>query len=169
MNTGTLVITAVLVIICVLPFVLMALGRRKKKKQLLQLVYQIPEAQNSSLTHVEYCGDILVCMDAQERYVFFAKNSKNKKQSWKCVDLHTVVRCEPFKQSRSVKGDGGSYTVIDRLELRFFSSKNANDFVRLTFYNANKNLQPTSELEVINRWAEMINSAVELRKKRNRQ
>lgn len=168
MNTGTLVITTVLVIIVMLPFILMAIGRRRKKQQLLQLIRTLPEAQGRSLIDIEYCGDILICWDADKRYLFFAKHTKDLKQSSKCIELNTVVRCEPFKQSRNLKDDGGSHTVIDKLELQFFGLASVEKCVKLTFYNADKNLLPTTELEVMNRWADMINAEVGYHRKKGK-
>ncbi|MBP9150879.1 MAG: hypothetical protein KBF73_01210 [Flavobacteriales bacterium] len=160
MSIEMLVLGTLLTAICIVPFGLMAIGRRKKREQLLQLIENLRQAEGNTFTNVEYCADILLATDEQKKYLFFAKITKDGVQTSKCVDLGQVTRCEGFKQSHVVKNENGSYPVIDRLELRFFGAKNDQQLIKLELYNADESFKVDSELELMNRWEETVNLVV---------
>ncbi len=78
MNLDNIIIAAIAITICVVPFILMDRSRKKKQKRTLQSLINLANQKNCNISKYEICGDFIIGIDEIERFVFFFKKLEDK-------------------------------------------------------------------------------------------
>ncbi|MHB1147880.1 MAG: hypothetical protein ACYC01_09835 [Lutibacter sp.] len=165
MNSGTLIVGAIILVACILPFVLMIRSRKKKEKQLLLSLMAIANNHNCKITRHELFEEFGIGLDEKaNKLFFFRKISEN--EIAKHINLADVKSCKVNKTSHSIGNSGENYNTIDRLELQFsfFDKKNQDEF--LVFYNVDENTQLSGEIFTIENWDKIVNNRLKLQQKK---
>lgn len=159
MDLGSLIIGAIIVLLCILPFILIQIRNNKRdKKKLLDLSNSAKE-HNCKITKHEFCGNYLIGIDEVNNFVFFHKIIKDQliKQF---VNLSSIEKSEIVKSTRTYIEKDGKAHVIEKLELAFIPNKKDNEVLLMEFYNENVSFQLNGELQSIERWSHLINEHV---------
>ncbi len=151
MDTSTIIIGAILLAICILPFVLISRNRKKKERELLNSLSNLANEHHCKISQFEVCGDQMIGIDEDTKSIFFIKQTDKEKVA-KYVSLHTVQRCELVKTTANTAGD----TIIDRLELKFVPIDSHQPQYIIEFYNSSERFQLSGELQMIEKWFAII-------------
>jgi hypothetical protein len=155
MDLGTTLIGAIISIICLLPFVLMAVSRRKREKQLLQTLVDYANEYEGNITQHETVGDIIIGLDEKSNTVFFY--TKNK-----IAETKQYIRLADYKKCNvvSTTRDFNNSKVIDTVELSFIPIEKTTPIEELSLFNTKYNLQLSGELQLAEKWAKLVNSKI---------
>lgn len=162
MELSTIIMGAVLITICVLPFVLTSNGKKKREQKMLQYLTEIAKEHNCKIGQSECCNDFIIGIDEVANFVFFAKKNE-KRELQEVINLANIEYCNIINSSRTVKLKDENHTVIDKLELAFYSSQNKIE-KKLELYNSEDSLQLYMELQCIEKWSKLINEHVKKHK-----
>ena len=157
MDFGTTLIGAIIVAICVAPFVVMGQSNKQRTKQLLQSLTNLANQQACQISQYEICGDFAIGIDENKKHVFFYKQAKGKIEE-QHIDLAEVQQCKLVNTGRTINSKDGNYRIVDRLELSFIPSDPQKKEKKLEFYYSEKNIQLNGELQCIEKWAKTINA-----------
>lgn len=135
MDSGTLVIGAIMIAICILPFILINNSIKKQKKQLLQALLALSDQKNCKMTQYELGSNLAIGIDENADLLFFFKRLKDKE-----ISQHVNLK--------------------DKLELCISPKTKSRPDIFLEFYNSEENLQLNGELQLIEKWAKIINDQI---------
>jgi hypothetical protein len=158
MDTGTIITGAILLAVCILPFLLLG-GGKKRKKQLLQSLSQIAEKQNCKITRHELCGDLAIGLDESANCLFFYKKIHDKETA-QYAKLSGIRQCKPVSSHRQVNGKDRGHSAPAKFELKLTPVDSAQPDIVLEFFNADDTLQAAGELQVMERWAKIVNERI---------
>jgi len=155
MDLGTTLIGGIILIICLLPFILMGISRRKREKQLLQTLVDYAKQNGGNITQHETVGDFIIGMDEKTNTVFFYKKNKNG-ETTQHLHLADYKKCSVVSTTR----DFNNSKVIDTVELSFIPIEKSKPIEELLLFNTKENLQLSGELQLAEKWAKLVNSKI---------
>ncbi len=159
MDSGTLIIGAIVIAICILPFILIGNSIKKRKNKLLHSLSGLAAQKESKITQYDLGSDLVIGLDENTDFLFFFKRLKEKEISEQ-VYLKDMQNCRFINTSRTVRNKNESYQVTDKLELCISpKAKNRPDII-LEFYNSDENLQLGGELQLAEKWAKIVNDKI---------
>lgn len=141
---------AIVIAICILLIVFFQINKRKKENKKLQLLSAVASKHNSSITQHEFFGNLLIGLDEKSNYLFFI--NKSLPETEEPINLSEIQKCRVVNTSRAVMNT----TVIDKLELCFSPTDKNKPQVFLEFYNSDNNPTLVGELQLIEKWADII-------------
>lgn len=153
MNLISIISLAIIIVACIVLILLSKSSKRKKENKKLQLLSAITGKHNSSVTQNEFFGDLLIGLDEKSNFLFFINNSQSNKTE-QAINLSETQKCRVINTSRAVNNT----TVIDKLELCFTPLDKNTPQVSLEFYNSDNSPTLVGELQLIEKWAEIVKS-----------
>lgn len=157
MDLGSTLVGLIIIALCVIPFILLSRGSKRKNKQMLLELESIAKEQSCIINKHEFCGDFVIAIDEAKKHLFFYKEN-NQHQSKLFVDLAHIKSCRINKVDKRIQNMDGAYTIIDKLSLCFKPRANNQKEIQLELYNSDVNLQLSGELQLIEAWQQLINS-----------
>lgn len=164
MNLGTGLVGAILIAICMLPFVLMIRGRKKKEKQLLQSVLALANNHHCKISRYELSEEFAVGLDEIANQLFFFKKTTDKDIA-QHVNLAEIKTCRVIKTANGNGNKEDHFKSIDKLDLHFSFLDRKNSDISWAFYNVEENFELNGEIQMIEKWANIINKRLKIRQK----
>ncbi|MCC6690035.1 MAG: hypothetical protein IT235_00755 [Bacteroidia bacterium] len=160
MDLGTTIVGIIITIICIIPFALISISRKKKEKKLLQELTEFAEKNNCKISRYELWNSSTIGIDDTSLMIFYKKKSEEINISQQ-VTLSEIQKCRVSNSSRTVSNKNGNYTVVEKLGIGFlYHDKNKNEVV-LEFYNADyDSLTLTGELQLAEKWCNLFNEKI---------
>ncbi len=163
MDSGTVIIAAVLLAIALLPFVMLGKKYRNQKKQLLNALTTLAKKSQDKLSLFEAEGNFGIGISKGARKLYFARIIRDG-ITVQLTDLTEFYLCKLNTVSRNF---GKGEKVTDRIELVLFHKKLGQPQVSLDLYNSElDNLTLGNELHVAIRWEQIIEDLIKEQKKK---
>jgi hypothetical protein len=157
MDSGTILVTIILLSIAVLPFVLSGNSREKKKKSLFRKLLEMAEKNNCKITQHEFCGNFVVGLDGMTDHFFFCKKVENLEICEK-INLREFQSCKVINTNRTLNNKKEHFYVIDKLELCFYPVRKNLPETRIEIYNNDyDDLTLSGELQLAEKWVKLLN------------
>jgi len=154
MDSGTIIFSAVLIILCVVPFILIHRTKVNSQKKLIKSLKILAKSHNSEISKYEICGNVIIGLDNNSENVFYYKKFKEN-EIGKHVSLQNVKSCKVEQTQRS--GDG-VHKFTDKIVLHFEPKNKLLPVDSFEFYNAEESLQMNGELQDVERWTQVLQS-----------
>ncbi len=161
MNPYTVIAGAVLLAVCILPLFIIIRSRKKVENQMSKSLEKIANASNCQLSFKDLSGNFAIGIDDNKKFVFFFKNSKVAVIE-ESIELAKYKSCKVIKSSKTIKSGNGTYNEIEKLELNFIPKIKDNEEINLEFFNAEGSFQLNGELQVIEKWSNLINKRLQV-------
>jgi len=156
MDLGSAIIGAILFLGCIAPFVIMYYKRQNKENNKLQMLRDLAQQHNCALHHHEFCGDFVIGMDDEKKWVFFSKQGRDG-HSMQWVDLANTQSCQVSKKHSGLKSDIGKFGFTERVALDFLPLNGSKEASKFELYAKEINMQLSGELQLADRWSNRIN------------
>jgi hypothetical protein len=163
MELKFVLIGAILLAICILPIILVIRSGKKAERKMKQSLTSIANQNNCQISQYELCGDIVIGLDEIKNFVFF-HNRSNGKTTAQAIELANYQSCKIVKTSRTIKSNKGNYTEIEKLQLSFAPITKAGNEIILNFFIVDDSFQLNGELQVIEKWSNLINNRLNKKK-----
>ena len=160
MELGTVIMTAIILAVIIVPFLMLNRNSNKTKNQVLQVLDSLAKKHNCQLSQQEFGRSFAIGMDETNHFVFFYKKVKEHEYE-QFVDLSKIQFCKVENISRTAKINGLENKYVDRLYLSFVPLHNDKPEVRFEFFNSDITMQLGGELWAINKWVQLINVHLE--------
>lgn len=155
-NLSTSLIIMLFIGVCLVPIFLTKGNKKKRENAILQILNTIASKHNGKVGQFEISGDIAIGIDEANHFVYFYKKTKDKLEEL-YVDLSKVKSCKTNNISKVIKESEYNQKIIEKLELKFIPfSPNENE-VKFDFYDAEESMQLNGELQVIQKWTDLLN------------
>lgn len=151
MEMGTIITGAIVILLCILPFVLLGSGRRKRQKQLQQTLQAQAAQQGGKITRHDCLRDAAIGIDDEARTLFYVKNETTQH-----IRLQEFKTCRVINNTRTVDNN----RVVEQLALALTPTGNGRPDIQLEFYNAETDIQLNGELQLLEKWAQIVGAAI---------
>lgn len=158
MESGTTIIGLILLFIMVLPFILLSKKKSKGGKHFLSILFDLAKKNNSKISEHELWNNVAVGIDRDTHQLYFIRKTATNNIVYN-IDLSEIQKCRLVNSNRKVNYKGGSYNVIDRLELAFTYCDKIKPEIILEFYNSEyDSVALNGELQLASKWLKIINT-----------
>lgn len=139
-----------------LPFILIGRASKKNKKQLIDKLSKLAEKHSSVINESDHCNDFAIGLDTAEKALFYVK-AGNEGEKSQVVKLSEYKTTRVVNVSKTLSDNGSKTTVTAKLALALVPVNKDKAEIQLDFYNSEDKNQITSELELLNKWNELVN------------
>ncbi|MEY8780627.1 hypothetical protein AB9K32_09385 [Allomuricauda sp. XS_ASV26] len=160
MELGTISIGVVVIALSAMPFVLMAKGKKRKQKELLDKLKNIAASLGSDVANVDYGRKMALGISSAKNYILFYKETKDKIVE-KTVPVNTLLKCEVNEAKQRVRVNKRTEEILERIELVFYSKDKSAAPISFELYNADEYLQLNGELQLAKKWHGITKEAME--------
>ncbi|MBX2943920.1 MAG: hypothetical protein KF860_16415 [Cyclobacteriaceae bacterium] len=161
MYLGTTITSVLLIAACVLPIVISNRNRSKRMKLFFDKLNDFATQHSGQIDQHDVWNGTVIGIDKIKLKLFYIQTN-GESQIEKEIDLKNVQQCNVVNKSRTVNNNGDSTKVIERLDLCFVFVGKVTPDILLPFYDINRdNLSIDLELELINKWATLINALLD--------
>ena len=156
MDTGTIIITSILLLSCILPFIMMGKQRMKKEKQLLQALQKIATNNHETINTYDLMGKAAIGINNKNSQLYFYKKV-NEQIIETVVMLDTVKKCQLVKTERKNASQAITQSDIDKIELVFQFHDQQTESNHIVFYDvATDGFNINRELQLATKWLDII-------------
>ena len=156
MNLGTAITGAIFIAIFMLPFIFMLNGRKKKEKQLAKSILAIANNHHCKISQQDISEEFAIGLDETVNHLFFLKKTPDKEIA-QHVNLAEIKFCKVIKTGNTTGKKDNQHKSIDKLDLQFSFMDQKKQDVSFTFYNSEENFGLNGEIQLIEKWAKIIN------------
>jgi hypothetical protein len=156
MDTSTLIVSLVLIVLIMAPIIFLATKSSHNKKAKYNLMNSFFAGERLILSEYEAWGSHSIGIDSESGKVVFITFGRedNKIESF---DLHKVKKCEVSQVTRRVDSNT---QVTDMVGLKFLFKEPPTATQALEFFNNEMRVQLTNEAEIAKKWADLINNSI---------
>lgn len=151
MDLSASIIGIICIAICSVPFILIAINQRKKKKKLTNDFYELVQLHGCKIDDFEIGNNYIIGIDQQNRKLFFQSNLESNVHHH-IIDLDIIKNAE--KNIR--KTNQGEQIMQLNLILNPKSTNKAP--MNLVFFNFKHNHSLSGELQSLNNWIDKVNA-----------
>lgn len=156
---GNAIVGVIALIICVAPFVLMRISRRRKEKEHLNLLQKNADSQNCKVDRHASFGNCAIGLDSNRKVVFFHRRMHSDIHQTQ-IRLSDMVDCHFNTVTRPVDSGNGKVTVIDRIVLVLTPKDTKQKPIKLDFYDSDHDLQLSDQMTQIKVWYRLIQESL---------
>jgi hypothetical protein len=165
MDSVTIIMSLVMLGLVILPFAFTGRKYRKQKKQLVKALKGMAEKNQAKLSNYEICCNIGIGMDAESRFLFFARMIEDG-IAVQSAALGEMTRCKMNSPGR-ITEEGEKVTEL--IQLVFHPVSTSQPSVEMVVYNIDvDSLTLKGELQVAMKWEQIANNAIKNLKKPDR-
>ncbi len=157
---STLIVSAILMAVIIIPFLLMRSGIKKHEKELYAELADLAQKNSTEIGQYEVLKDIAVATDKSLEKLFFIHKNENLATT-QTIDLGIFTTCQLEKAVKVIRMETGDRTIIEKISLLFKSADRKNQPITLELFNTDyDSLTLAGELQLAEKWAALINDRV---------
>lgn len=153
MDLGTVVTAAIMLAVCVLPFVLMNQKKKKHIKHLKQTFNNFVNEHKQTIEVFETCGEVAIGFSTDSSHLFFVKEH-NTSTVKVCLDMKNI---SGVSIEKIFLNDSSSF---DKLGLTFNLKGNTLKLTQLIFFDCDDKRQLDGELQLVEKWQQLIQATI---------
>ena len=147
MDSTSLTIGIILLIVCVLPFILFSVINSKKRKKRIQNLIQKAKENNATIQEKDDWNQSIIGIDKTNKMLFFSKKSEEI-DKFISINISELLKCRIEKTENK-------HNVLEKLELELtFASRPT---IVLEFFNKDETRLILNEIEIIQKWQTLLN------------
>jgi len=161
MELGTAIVGIIVALICIVPFVILNINKKKREKHIFNILSNLAEENKTKTGQFEIWGNSSIGLDLNSQYILFSRQIKDIHIT-EVLKLSDIERSKVLKTTRSVSiNEGSPQTVIDKVEIVFDFIDNKKSNIVLEFYNSKTDrLTLAGELLLAEKWSNLINQCI---------
>lgn len=160
MNISFIAVCLIVVGSVLIPFFLFASSGRRERKEMETRIKQVVIKNKLNISESEIWGNTYIGVDTDQQKLVFLKLMASEIIE-QLVDLNTLKECQIMEKRKAVKNKKSQ--LLEKLDLEVLL-KNRESII-LNFYDIDQMLQEDFELQRIQKWKAILNSAISLGKK----
>jgi len=156
MDSATIIIAAVSLLICSLPFVIGRNNRKKRENALLNELKTNAKSRSIQLTKHELISNFVIALDEVSNILYFL-NKKASGDHFLELNLANYTNCELQQRAHQEGENGNTRSVIDQLMLKFQPADQADKIVLIEIYNRTETQALSGEFQLAQEWVKLLN------------
>ncbi|MBP6128528.1 MAG: hypothetical protein KA210_14025 [Bacteroidia bacterium] len=147
MDSTSLTIGIILLIVCVLPFILFSVINTKKRKKRIENLILKAKENNATIQEKDDWNQSIIGIDKTNKMLFFSKKSEEF-DKFISINISELLKCR-------IERTENKHNVLEKLELELtFASRPT---VVLEFFNKDETRLILNEIEIIQKWQTLLN------------
>ncbi|MBC5834029.1 hypothetical protein G6N05_03955 [Flavobacterium sp. F372] len=147
MDSTSLTIGIILLIVCVLPFILFSVNNSKKRKKRIQNLIKKAQENNATIQEKDDWNQSIIGIDKTNKMLFFSKKSEEF-DKFISINISELLKCR-------IERTENKHNVLEKLELELtFASRPT---IVLEFFNKDETRLILNEIEIIQKWQTLLN------------
>jgi hypothetical protein len=159
MDTTNIILGAIFLAICIVPFVIMQRSRGKSKNTMMNAIKNIAKDLGLTIGEYEYGSDFIISMDRDNKYVMFCKLNIELTEV-KHAKLSEIQSCKVLRSTKSIKTESQNISVTDRVALSVMPASKSLSEISFELYHDVKNMQLNGEIQLAEKWSALINDRI---------
>jgi hypothetical protein len=159
MDTGTIIVAAVLVAICIMPFIFSYRNNRKREAANLAPLIRMAEAHQGHISLSDTWGETAIALDATAKKLFYRRKAKDREHLI-TIDLNDIAACKGVRVDEPTDRKSKAAPAIARLELELVSRKKDTAPVKLLFFSSAHSLQLNGEVMLLKKWEQAVQQCI---------
>ncbi|EWH13710.1 hypothetical protein KLA_07921 [Cellulophaga geojensis KL-A] len=156
MDLGTDIVAIIIVVICLLPFIFIARGRKKREKKMLTSLEEVAKKDNCTVNDYDINAGFIIGIDHKQNQVFYYKNEEGVINQGS-VNLTGIKKCKIATHTKAINAKNRKEYIVEGLDLKFIPRYNQDPEVSFTVYDSDLKMQLTGELQLAKKWETLIN------------
>ncbi len=155
MDLHTLSIVAILLLICMIPYLLIRNTNKRRDKRSLAILSDFAKQINCNIDQYEMWNNTSIAIDTAKGVVLFIRKQLGN-ITFQHLELSDILRCKTVKMSTTT--GVGSYSVIDKIELQFTGIDRREPDFSWEFYSMQEDGSAlTDQFLLAEKWSAIIN------------
>ena len=147
MDSTSLTIGFILLIVCLLTFILFSVINSKKRKKRIENLILKAKENNATIQEKDDWNQSIIGIDKTNKMLFFSKKSEEF-DKFISINISELLKCR-------IERTENKHNVLEKLELELtFASKPT---VVLEFFNKDETRLILNEIEIIQKWQTLLN------------
>jgi hypothetical protein len=159
MDTTNIILGAIFIAICVVPFIIMQRSRGKNEKTMMNAVQYILKELGLTIGEYEYGSDFIISMDKDYKNIMFCKLNKGLTEV-KHAKLTEIQSCKVHHSTKSINTESQNISVTDQVALILMPASKSLSEIRFELYHDVKNMQLNGEIQLARKWSAIINDHI---------
>lgn len=159
MDLGTILTAAIMLSICVLPFILMNRKKQKRIKQLHSNFIKNITEKGLIIGQHEVCGNIVIGFDSTLTQLFFLKQNHKIDRNIS-IPLNSIIDCKIEKSYEIDNNSMDQSTSLDKIVLTLTTKEAQSKNHRLVLFDCNDRMQLDGELQLGEKWLKIIQEKI---------
>ncbi len=155
MDTGMIMVIAILLIVCITPFVIISSTTKKREKHLKETLQQHIAKNRATLVDYAVHNDFALGLDSLNKIYCYHKTKD--KELFQQIDLNDIKSCEVKKNTNRIKNDSSSYEVVQRVAL-VFTPRQGSKIEEFELYNEDISSQLNGEIALATTWKKKVSN-----------
>lgn len=157
MDSGTIIIGVIFVVICIAFFMGLSMSQKSRQRKILTDALQLVGIKPEELGEYSMTGNVILgWLASGQEFFFYRKNAKVETSSrYSLADLREI-KLEKAVKSRPTPS--GNYTYVDGINLRISFAQQGKPDTYLPLFNQDEDAQVGSELQLGQDWVNKINA-----------
>lgn len=156
MDTTSIVFLTATAAVIVLIYILSKVNRQIKHKHVKEALTRYASRNGLKPGEIEIWNHNGIAFDDTGMHLLLLRNEGDSER-FQSISLKGNRKCVARNTGRTVGYKGSNQNVIDRLELELLPMKNGESHTFLEIYDATEGITLTTELDLAERWASLIN------------
>ena len=159
MDSATLIIAVISIVICSLPFVIGRINRKKRESVLVSEIKTLSSNKAIQLSKYELLSDFIIGLDEKVNVLCFLQKKETGNHFLE-IDLAKHSKVE-VQQNNHQEGENNNIrTVIDQLVLKFLPKSASDKIVLIELYNRTETQNLSGEFQLAQEWAQFLNNRI---------
>lgn len=161
MDSSSLIITIILLVLAAAPFVYFAVRKNMRNNKFKALINEYAAQNNSNPENYDFWNTCAIGIDNKNHSLVYVRKTDKNEYIKHFVNLKEVQRARLIETEKNVGADGTTTRILARLDVAIsFTDKNKSDET-LEFYNVDYDgYIQTNELELAKKWINVINEFI---------
>jgi hypothetical protein len=159
MDSATIIIAVISIVICSLPFVIGRNNRKKREGALLSEIRTLSSNKAMHLSKYELLSNYIIGFDEKANVLYFLRKKETGNYFLE-VELAKYTKVEVQQNNHQEGENNHSRTVIDDLVLKFHPKSSSDKIVHLELYKRLETQNLSGEFQLAQEWAQFLNNRI---------
>lgn len=161
MEITTIITLGTILIVCILLYLVISGGKKKKEAKFIAALSLLAEKNNCTITEHESWNNSIIGVDKTRNCLFALRKSDNGDIN-QTINLADFQKCRVTETNRVISNKESSTKVIDKIELVFSSFDRTKSDAIIEIYNTSYDtLYLKNEAEVAAKWNGIANQVID--------
>lgn len=159
MDSATILIAVISIVICGLPFVISRYNRKKTEGALLSEIKTLSSNKAIQLSKYELLSNFIIGLDEKANVLYFLRKKETGNHFLE-VDLAKYTKVEVQQNNHQESENNNTRTVIDQLVLKFHPKSSPDKIVLVELYSHIEAQNLSGEIQLAQEWALFLNNRI---------
>lgn len=159
MDSATIIIAVISIVICSIPFVISRYYRKKTEGALLSEIKTLSSNKAIQLSKYELLSNFIIGLDEKANVLCFLRKKETGNHFLE-VDLAKYTKVEVQQNNHQESENNNTRTVIDQLVLKFHPKSSPDNIVLIELYSQKEAQNLSGEIRLAQEWAQFLNNRI---------